>query len=81
MTHTTGSVLACCRCSYYRSEGRRGGQCGLLGASVKGQWSACIAAQPLFKPTTAPNAVAKAAALDEMITALKSQHLKSLQMH
>lgn len=71
MTHATRSVSACRRCSYYRSEGRRGGQCDLLGASVQGQWSACAAAQALFELPIAPSVSAKAIALEAMITTLK----------
>jgi hypothetical protein len=71
MSNITHSVSACRRCFHYRSEGRRGGQCSLLGASVQGQWSACAAAQPLFEPAIAPSSSSKAIALEEMITALK----------
>ena len=74
MSNITHSVSACRRCSHYRSEGRRGGQCSLLGASVQGQWSACAAAQPLFEPAIAPSFSRisdQAIALEELITVLK----------
>ncbi|GEM_PF-4838030 len=68
MTHVTHSVSACCRCCYYRSEGRRGGQCDLLGASVQGQWSACAAAKTLFELPIAPRGAIKAIALEDIAT-------------
>ena len=70
MTHVTHSVSACRRCSYYRSEGRRGGECALLGASVQGQWSACAAARTLFEMPIAPRGAIKAIALEGMIATL-----------
>lgn len=68
MTHVTTNVSACRRCSYYRSEGRRSGQCDLLGASVQGQWSACAAAKPLFELPIAPKGAIQAIALKNMVT-------------
>lgn len=38
----------CSRCQHYTPEGRRGGQCGLLGAPVRGGWKACSLAIPAF---------------------------------
>lgn len=38
----------CSRCQNYTPEGRRGGQCSLLGAPVKGSWKACSLAMPVF---------------------------------
>lgn len=71
MSNITHSVPACRRCSHYQSEGRRGGQCGLLGTAVQGQWSACAAAHPLFESAIAPASLDKAIVLEELITVLK----------
>lgn len=74
MSNITRSVSACRHCSHYRPEGRRGGQCSVLGVSVQGQWSACAAAQPLFEPAIAPSFSKisdPAIALEDLITALK----------
>lgn len=72
MTHVTYRVSACRRCSYYRSEGRRGGQCDLLGASVQGQWSACAAAKALFELPIAPRGAIQAIALADLIATLNA---------
>lgn len=44
-----GSACRCCR--HYRPEGRRGGQCSLLGVEVQGDWSVCHFAVPPFAPS------------------------------
>ncbi|MDY6937215.1 MAG: hypothetical protein SWY16_06060 [Cyanobacteriota bacterium] len=44
-------VSACRSCRYYKPEGRRGGQCHLLGAPVRGGWKACSHAFPPFAPS------------------------------
>ena len=43
------SACRCCR--HYRPEGRRGGQCGLLGVEVQADWSVCPFAVPPFAPS------------------------------
>jgi hypothetical protein len=42
---------ACKYCRYYQPEGRRGGMCQQLGASVQGSWKACSLALPPFAPS------------------------------
>jgi hypothetical protein len=42
---------ACRSCRYYTPEGRRGGHCQQLGASVRGGWQACSLAIPAFAPS------------------------------
>ena len=45
-------VTDCCRhCHYYSPEGRRGGHCQQLGATVKGEWKACPIMIPAFAKT------------------------------
>ncbi len=44
-----GSACRCCR--HYRPEGRRGGQCSLLGVEVQGDWPVCHFAVPPFAPS------------------------------
>ncbi len=49
---TTNLLVSACRyCRYYKSEGRRGGTCQLLDASVHGGWKACALAIPAFAPS------------------------------
>jgi len=43
--------FVCRYCRHYRPEGRRGGHCGLLGAHVQGDWTACRLAVPPFAPS------------------------------
>ena len=44
-------VSACRHCRYYMPEGRRGGHCSQLSVSVRGSWTACSLARPVFAPT------------------------------
>ena len=39
---------SCSFCRHYTPTGRRGGQCALLSAPVRGQWRACSLALPAF---------------------------------
>ncbi|MBE9039281.1 hypothetical protein IQ235_00530 [Oscillatoriales cyanobacterium LEGE 11467] len=49
---TSNCLISACRsCRYYKPEGRRGGQCQLLGAPVRGGWKACCHAFPPFTPS------------------------------
>lgn len=41
-------IPACRFCQHYTSEGRRGGSCSILQASVNGDWQACSVAAPFF---------------------------------
>lgn len=41
-------VSSCSRCSFYRPEGRRGGQCSQLGVPVQSRWMSCSLAVPVF---------------------------------
>lgn len=41
----------CRHCRYYAPEGRRGGQCGQLGAPVQASWKSCSLALPPFAPS------------------------------
>ena len=43
--------LGCRHCRYYRPEGKRGGQCQMLGVPVRGLWSACGLAVAPFAPS------------------------------
>ncbi|MBW4660645.1 MAG: hypothetical protein KME15_18385 [Drouetiella hepatica Uher 2000/2452] len=41
------SISSCRNCRFYRSEGRRGGQCNKLNVPVQGSWDACrLSAHP-----------------------------------
>lgn len=42
---------ACRSCRYYQPEGRRGGMCEILGATVQANWKACALALPAFAPS------------------------------
>lgn len=42
------SISCCQRCRHFTLEGRRGGHCGQLNATVQGGWSACSLAAPVF---------------------------------
>lgn len=44
------NILSCRHCSFYRSEGRRGGSCQKLGVPVQGSWGVCPLAVSPFKP-------------------------------
>ena len=41
-------VSCCQRCRHFTLAGRRGGHCGQLNVSVRGNWSACPLAAPVF---------------------------------
>ncbi len=41
-------VSCCQRCRHFTLAGRRGGHCGQLNVTVKGNWSACSLAAPVF---------------------------------
>lgn len=45
------SVSACRHCRYYEPEGRRGGQCKILGGLVQSSWKSCNLAIPAFAPS------------------------------
>ncbi len=42
-------TTSCRSCRFYRTEGRRGGNCELLNVLVKGEWKACQLAQHPFE--------------------------------
>lgn len=42
---------ACRSCRHYQPEGRRGGMCQILGATVQANWKACALALPAFAPS------------------------------
>lgn len=48
MKETNLANLNCRHCRYYQLEGRRGGFCQKLGASVDSNWQACILASIPF---------------------------------
>lgn len=41
-------VSCCQRCRHFTLAGRRGGTCGQLNVTVRGNWSACSLAAPVF---------------------------------
>ena len=41
-------VSCCQRCRHFTLMGRRGGTCGQLNVTVRGNWSACPLAAPVF---------------------------------
>ncbi len=45
------SNLACRYCQFYAPEGRRGGECQMLGAHVQGEWAACSLMSPSLGST------------------------------
>lgn len=49
MKETNLANLACRHCQYYHLEGRRGGFCQKLGASVDSNWKACALATAPFE--------------------------------
>lgn len=51
MKTTNSSASACRFCKHFQPEGRRGGFCHQLGASVRGGWDACNQALPPFAPS------------------------------
>jgi hypothetical protein len=51
MKSSDPQTSACRRCRYYVPEGRRGGHCSQLSASVQGSWKACSLAAPVFEAT------------------------------
>jgi hypothetical protein len=51
MKTTTTPASTCRLCKYFQPEGRRGGFCQKLGASVRGGWEACAIAIPPFAPS------------------------------
>lgn len=49
---TSNCLISACRsCRYYSPEGRRGGQCQILGVPVQSSWKACSLAFPPFAPS------------------------------
>lgn len=45
-------LTSTCRyCRFYKPEGRRGGMCQMLEASVQSKWQACNLALPAFAPS------------------------------
>ncbi|AFY74991.1 hypothetical protein Syn7502_03093 [Synechococcus sp. PCC 7502] len=46
-SHNLG-ISACRFCTHYTPEGRRGGNCSMLAASVSGDWQACSLSAPFF---------------------------------
>lgn len=42
-------TFTCRFCRHYAPEGRRGGHCQKLGASMRGDWKACTLMIPTFK--------------------------------
>jgi hypothetical protein len=51
MKSLAGNISSCRHCTFYQSEGRRGGSCQQLGVPVQGNWSVCSLAVPPFKPS------------------------------
>jgi hypothetical protein len=49
MKALAGNISSCRYCSFYQSEGRRGGSCQKLGVPVQGDWSVCPLAVSPFK--------------------------------
>ena len=45
------STSACRHCRFYKSEGRRGGSCQMLGVPVQSSWKACNLASSPFDNT------------------------------
>jgi hypothetical protein len=50
MTSCNLSTSACRYCQHYQPEGRRGGECQMLGVPVQGNWKACSLAVTAFAP-------------------------------
>jgi hypothetical protein len=51
MSYTNRGNLGCRHCRYYRHEGKRGGQCQMLGTPVRGMWPACVLVISPFAPS------------------------------
>lgn len=51
MKSSDPQTSACRRCRYYVPQGRRGGHCSQLNASVQGSWKACSLSAPVFGTT------------------------------
>lgn len=51
MNQINFSTSACRHCRHYEPQGRRGGDCQMLGVSVQSTWKACALAAPPFKTT------------------------------
>jgi hypothetical protein len=51
MSNANIGNLSCRHCRYYRLEGKRGGQCQMLGVPVRGLWPACGLAVAPFAPS------------------------------
>jgi len=49
MQRLSSSAIACSHCRHYVPEGRRGGNCQLLGVVVQGSWQACSLSIPFFE--------------------------------
>mgnify|MGYP006452864421 CR=1 FL=1 len=47
-------VSCCQRCRHFTLAGRRGGHCSQLNVNVKGCWSACSLASPVFLEPVTP---------------------------
>lgn len=45
------STSTCRHCRFYKSEGRRGGSCQMLGVPVESSWKACTLASSPFDTT------------------------------
>lgn len=50
MTICNLPTSACRYCQHYQPEGRRGGECQMLGVRVQGNWKACSLAVSAFAP-------------------------------
>ncbi|NJN49396.1 MAG: hypothetical protein HC805_05990 [Alkalinema sp. RL_2_19] len=48
MSSADPQVSSCRHCQYYQLQGRRGGLCQKLNATVESDWSACSLAEPTF---------------------------------
>ncbi|MEL7408466.1 MAG: hypothetical protein AAFN00_16180, partial [Cyanobacteria bacterium J06558_2] len=51
MNQINFSTSACRYCRYYKPQGRRGGECKMLGVAVQSNWKACALASSPFKTT------------------------------
>ncbi|MGB8687962.1 MAG: hypothetical protein WCD53_11580 [Microcoleus sp.] len=51
MSNANLGKLGCRHCRHYQQQGRRGGQCHLLGVGVRGDWKACPLVLHPFAPS------------------------------
>lgn len=58
-------VSCCQRCRHFTLAGRRGGHCGQLNVSVRGNWSACSLAAPVFMESISTVTQSKIAVLSQ----------------